>query len=116
MASWEMSYDSDEDLLLVTFESFDDTLARTIALNDNITLYTDAFMNVGWGLEIYGYSSLLQVNETYLDGLRPLSEADARRVMRVLETGCLTSFLRVTDPGELLAVLRAPPVAELLDL
>src|SRR5579884_2951952 len=81
MPSFEMIYEEDEDVLEVTFEMFDENFARTIPLNDNIVLYTDTTVSLAWGVTFYSYARLLQVSETHLDGLRPLPEADVRRLL-----------------------------------
>ena len=46
MASFELIYEAEEDVLEVTFAVFDENFARTIPLNDNIILYTDTSFRV----------------------------------------------------------------------
>jgi hypothetical protein len=112
--SFELIYEEDEDVLEVTFETFDESFARTITLNDSIVLYTDLNISVAWGLTFYSYRQLLEVNETYLDGLAQLAEVDARRLLRVLQKRPASYFLEPTDPGELRAVVRAPGLKDLI--
>lgn len=114
MASFELFYDEEEDTLEVTFETYSEDLARTVPLNDNIVLYVDAFASLAWGVAFYSYSQLLLVSETHLDGLRPLPEADARRLLRLLEHPPVTHFLRLLDSGGLRALVLAPNLQDLL--
>jgi hypothetical protein len=114
MSSFELSYEEEEDVLEVTFETFDEHFARTIPLNDKIIIYTDLSFTAAWGISMYSYMRLLEVNETHLDGLRPLPEADARRLMNLLYAYPLAHFLEVLDPGELLARVKAPQLLALM--
>lgn len=84
MPSFEMIYDTEEDVLEVTFEVFEETFARTIALNERILLFTDTSFQSSWGLNFDGYGTLLQVNETVLDGLNALSEPNRLRILQLL--------------------------------
>jgi hypothetical protein len=114
MLSFELIYDGEEDALEVTFESFDEHFARTIALNDNVVIHTDTSFSVVWGLTFYSYAQLLQVNETHLDGLEALSDADRRRVLGLLSHPPASHFLEVTTPDDLLARVKAPTLQALL--
>lgn len=114
MPSFELIYEEEEDVLEVTFEAFDETFARAIPLNDNLTLYTDAFLSAAWGLTFYSYHQLLQVSETHLDGLRPLPEAEARRLLNLLSTPPASLFLQILDMADLRALVKAPALQELL--
>ena len=114
MPSFEMLYDEDEDALEITFATFDESFARTIALNDNIVIHTDLGMTTAWGLSLYSYARLLQVSETHLDGLRPLPEADARRLLALVHSYPLSAFLEPVDPGDLRARVKSPDLLQLL--
>jgi hypothetical protein len=114
MPSFEMLYDEEEDALEITFATFDESFARTIALNDNIVIYTDLSLTSAWGVSFYSYTRLLQVSETHLDGLRPLPEADARRLLALVHSFPLSLFLEPVDPGDLRARVKAPGLLELL--
>jgi hypothetical protein len=114
MASFEMLYDEDEDALEITFATFDESFARTIALNDNIVIYTDLALTAAWGVSFYSYARLLEVSETHLDGLRPLPEADARRLLSIIHSYPLSLFMEPVDPGDLRARVKAPNLIELL--
>ena len=114
MPSFEMLYDKDEDALEITFATFDESFARTIALNDNIVIYTDLAFTAAWGVSFYSFTRLLQVSETHLDGLRPLPEADARRVLALVHSFPLSLFLEPIDPGDLRARVKAPNLIDML--
>jgi hypothetical protein len=114
MPSFELIYEEDEDVLEATFEVFDEHFARAIPLNDAILLHTDLSLSVAWGITFYNYTRLLQVSETHLDGLRPLPEADARRVLNLLSLPPIVSFLELLDPGDLRALVKAPHLQDLL--
>ena len=114
MPSFEMLYDTDEDALEITFATFDESFARTIALNDNIVIYTDLSLTSAWGVSFYSYTRLLQVSETHLDGLRPLPEADARRLLALVHSFPLSLFLEPIDPGDLIARVKSPNLLDLL--
>ena len=114
MSTFELAYDAEEDVLEITFESYDEHFARTIELNDNVLLYTDLGFTTAWGLTFYSYAQLLQVNETHLDGLQPLTEIQARRVLGLLGQPPASYFLEVISPGDLLARVKAPHLQDLL--
>lgn len=114
MASFELIFEADEDVLEVTFEAFDESFARTIALNDSIQLYTDLMFQSVWGLTFYDYSQLLQVSETHLDGLTALEESDRRRLLTLLSAPPASHFLRVSHPGELRALVLSPSLKDLM--
>lgn len=114
MPSFEMLYDEDEDALEVTFATFDESFARTVPLNDNIVIFTDLSLSSAWGVNFYSYTRLLQVSETHLDGLRPLPEADARRLLALVHSFPLSLFMEPVDPGDLRSRVRAPSLIDLL--
>ncbi len=114
MPSFEMLYDEEEDALEITFATFDESFARTILLNDNIVIHTDLAYSTAWGVSFYSYSRLLQVSETHLDGLRPLPEADARRILALVHSYPLSLFLEPVDPGDLRARVKSPNLLDLL--
>jgi hypothetical protein len=114
MPSFELIYEDEDDVLEVTFEMFDEHFARTISLNDSIILYADTTVSVAWGLTFYSYAHLLQVNETHLDGLRHLPEADSRRLMALLSAPPAAYFLELLDPGDLRALVKAPHLQDMV--
>lgn len=114
MASFELFYDEEEDVLEATFTSFDEQFARSIPLNDNIVLYADLSLTAGWGITIYSYGTLLQVNETHMDGISRLAEDDQRRLLRLLALPPTSLFLEVLEPLELRAIVKAPALSSLL--
>jgi hypothetical protein len=114
MPSFELIYEAEEEVLEVTFESFDEHFARTIALNDKIVIYADSGFSVVWGLTFYDYATLLQVNETHFDGLEGLAIEDAQRILGLLSHPPASHFLEVTSPDDLLARVKAPHLQDLL--
>ncbi len=114
MSSFELFYEEDEDVLEVTFATFDEHFARAIPLNDHITLHTDSTLSTVWGLAFYEYATLLQVSETYLDSLRELDTAQAQHVLRLLSVPPASLFLELFDTGELRARVKAPTLQSLL--
>ncbi len=115
MASFELIYEEDEDVLEATFEVFDEHFARAISLNDAILLHTDTSGSAAWGITFYNYARLLQVSETHLDGLLPLPEGDVRRVLHLLSVPPISHFLEILDVGELRALVKAPRLEDLLN-
>ena len=114
MPSFELIYEEEEDALEVTFETFDENFARTIPLNDEIVIYTDLSLTAAWGISMYKYLRLLEVNETHLEGLRHLPDADSQRLLTLLYASPLAHFLEVLDPAELLARIKAPNLHALM--
>jgi hypothetical protein len=114
MASFELNYDEVEDALEVYFETFDEHFARTIPLNDNIVLYTDMAFSVVWGMAFYDYSRLLEVSETYLDGLLPLPEAQRQKTLSLFAAPPANLLLEVLDVAGLRALVKSPSLHELM--
>jgi hypothetical protein len=114
MPSFEIIYEEDEDVLEATFAYFDEYFARTVPLNEAIVLHTDTNLNTTYGITFDSYTRLLGVSETHMDGLRPLSEVDARRILSLLSQPPARYFLEVIDPGDLRARVKAPDLSDLL--
>ena len=114
MPSFELFYEEDEDVLEVTFATFDEHFARAIPLNDHITLHTDTTLGTVWGISFYAYATLLQVSETYLDSLRELDEPQARQILNLLARHPASLFLELIATGELRARVKAPTLQSLL--
>lgn len=114
MPSFDMAYDEDDDVLEVTFHVFDEKFARTIQLNDHIFAFTDLSLGAVWGLTFYSFSRILQVSETELTGLRDLPESQSRAFLRLLACPPAGHFFDLTDPGALIARVRAPAVHDLV--
>ena len=114
MASFEMIYDEDEDVLEATFASFDENFARTIPLNDLIVLHTDTGVVTGWGITLYDYSTLLHVSETDLGGLTLLTQPDRDRLFAVIAKPPVSLFLEVLDRIDLRARVLAPSLEAIL--
>jgi len=115
VASFDLSYDSDDDVLEACFEVFDDSLARAISLNDSIVVFENRSLTTVWAITLYAYRSLLAVGETALTGLRDLSEDEAEAVLATLEVGPATHFLEISDPEELVARVLMPHLQDLVE-
>src|SRR5205085_6933227 len=81
MASFELSYDAEEDVLEATFEVFDERFVHALALNDHVFVFSDPGVQAAWVLTLYTYSRLLEVSETEFTGLRDMSEERANAVL-----------------------------------
>ena len=116
MPSFELSYEEDEDVLEVTFDLYDEAFARTIPLNDHIFLFTDLAMGAVWGMTLYSFSRLLGVSETELSSLRDMPEDQAESCLALLSRAPASLFFDLTDPSGLIARVRAPGIASLIEL
>ena len=116
MPSFEVIYEEDEDVLEVTFATFDEHFARTIPLNDSIVLYTDTSVSHAWGITFYEYARLMQVTETHLDALEALDEANRNRLFSVLVKAPASYFLEILDTEGLRALVKAPRLQDLIGL
>ena len=114
MASFDLSYDADDDVLEVTFALFDEHFARTIPLNDHVVVYSDLSMRTIWGITLYSYSQLLKVGETEMTDLRALTEQQCESILTMLERAPASRFLEVLDHGELVARIGAPGIETLV--
>jgi len=115
MPSFDLSYEADEDVLEVTFAVFDETFARTIALNDHIFLFTDLGLGAVWGITLYSYSKLLGVSETELSSLREVEDEQAGACLDLLRKPPASLFFELTDPAGLIARVKAPLISLLVD-
>ena len=115
LASFEVIYEEEDDALEVSFATFDEHFARAIVLNDHLTLHTDTELATVWGMTFYSYATLLQVNETFLEGLRELPEEARRRVLALLNLPPASYFLQVLKADELRAQIKAPTLLQLID-
>ena len=103
-----MQYNADEDFLEVTFETFDERFARTLALNDHIFVFTDLTLAAVWGLTFYSFSRLLGVSETEFTALKDLTDDQVDGCLRLLSVPPASHFFELTDPAGLIARIRAP--------
>ena len=69
VSGFEIAYDSEEDVLEVTFETFDDHFAKTITLSERVIVYSDLMISTVWGVTIYGYAEALEAGELELEAL-----------------------------------------------
>lgn len=114
MGSFELSYDAEEDVLEITFALYDESVARTVPLNDNIFLFTDLGLQSTWGLSLYSYSKLLEVSETEFTALRDMTEAQRNLVLRLLSKAPASHFFDITYPEALIARVDAPDLRSLI--
>ena len=115
MASFEIIYEEEEDVLEATFAVFDEPFSRAIPLNENIVIHTDTGVSTVWGISIYSYAQMLQVSETHLDGLREMEAGSLARIWNVLRDPPVCYFLNVFDPAGFRALVKAPNLLPLLD-
>src|SRR5262245_35949862 len=113
MATFDMAYDAEEDVLEVTFSVFDEHFARTLSLNDHIFVFADLGLQAVWGLTFYSYARLLGVSETEFTALKELPEEQVDAILALLSRPPASHFFDLTDPGGLIARLRAPDVQTL---
>ena len=102
------------DVLEITFAAFDENFARAVTLNDNLVLHTNTHYSVAWGLTIYSYKQLLDVNETYFDGLSELPEEPLRALTALLDRPPVSHFLALLSSNSLHARVKAPRLLDLL--
>lgn len=109
-----MIYDGTEDVLEVTFETVDENFSRSIPLNEEIVLHTDANVANAWGLTLYNYAQLLQVTETHLDAITSLDAANVQKLLRILASEPISHFLNILDTESLRALVKAPRINDLI--
>lgn len=115
MASFEMSYDAEEDVLEVTFAVYDERFVRTLPLNDHVIVFADLSLRGIWGLTFYSYARLLGVSETELTGLKDLPDEQVTAVLSLLAAPPAAHFLDLTDPEGLIARVTAPNLQTLVE-
>ena len=109
-----MIYEADEDVLEVTFDVVDENFSRSIPLNEEIVLHTDANVSSAWGITFYNYAKLLQVTETHLDELSSLDAAHQDRIFSIIAKSPISKFLELLDTESLRAIVKSPRVLELI--
>ena len=114
MASFDMRYDEEDDVLEVTFAVFDERFSRTMPLNDHIFLFTDLGFGAVWGLTFYSFSRLLAVNETEFSALKELPFEDVEACLGLLSQPPASHFFELNDPNNLIARVRAPHLEALV--
>jgi hypothetical protein len=114
MASFDMRYDEDEDVLEVTFAVFDERFARTLPLNDHIFVFTDIGFGAVWGLTFYSFSRLIGVSETEFTALKDLPDEQVDQCLRLLSAPPASHFFDLTYPDTLVARIRTPTIESLV--
>ena len=115
MGSFDISYDAEDDALEVTFELYNENFVRTLALNDNIILFTDLGLHAIWGISFYSYSRLLQVSETEFTSLKDLPPDQAQSILAMLTRKPASHFFDITDPLAFIARIGAPNLHRLVE-
>jgi hypothetical protein len=114
MGWFDLIYTAEDDALEVSFQPFEQRLARSLALNDHIYLFTDPSLRNVWGLTFYAYSQLLGVNETEFTGLRELANEEVTAILELLVLPPARHFIELTNPEGLIARVLAPGLQELV--
>ena len=114
MASFDMRYDEEDDVLEVTFAVFDERFSRTMPLNDHVFLFTDLGFGAVWGLTFYSFSRLLGVNETEFSALKELPDEDIEACLGLLTRPPASYFFDLNDPDNLVARVRTPNIETLV--
>ena len=114
MGSFDLSYDCDEDVLEITFTLYDEQVARTVPLNDNILVFSDLALQNVWGISFYSFSKLLGVSETEFTAIRELTEAQRNLVLNLLSREPASLFFDITYPDALIARIKAPNLQRLV--
>ena len=114
MSRFEIAYDSEEDVLEVTFETFDEHFARTISFSENIVVYTDLMLSTVWGLTIYGYVESLEEGEFELDALKQANAGDRVKLVSLITRQPLSLFIEPPLEGSSGIRLKTPNLGELI--
>jgi len=90
-------YDTEGDILDITFDFGKPNQREGFELNDNIVLFVDRETDRPLGLMFISYSKLLQkiMSLDYLDTMPP---AQQHRLMKILGTDLLKPFLTLVSP------------------
>lgn len=116
MASFELSYDSEDDVLEATFAVFDEQFCRTVPLCECAFLFTDLSMRAAWGITLYGYSDLLRVGELELSDLSTLDEELRNNILKLLSEPPISQFLTPADREGSIARVERPDLVRLIAL
>ena len=113
MPSFDMRYDSRDDVLEVFFGE-ESRRSRTVKLSTNVAVTVDERMEVVEGLVLYDYSRLLRVGEVELNGLDDLDEVESDLLLTLLMTWPVTCFLLLAAAETPLARVTSPNVQDLV--
>lgn len=114
MSRFEIAYDSEEDVLEVTFESFDEHFARTVSFSENIVVYTDLMLSSVWGVTIYGYVESLEEGEFELEALTNATPGDRGKLISLMTRQPLSLFIEPPIEGASGIRLKTPNLGELI--
>ena len=93
-------YDTEGDILTVTFSEANALSQRGIELSDNIVLYYDAATDEPLSLILLSYQAMLRESAQHpilLDGLERAPKPIQKRIQTILHRTPLTTFLEITD-------------------
>lgn len=93
-------YDTEGDILTVTFSNSNQPSQSGIELSDNIVLYYDAATDEPLSLILLSYQAMLRESAQHpilLDGLEQAPKLMQKRIQTILHRTPLTTFLEITD-------------------
>lgn len=106
-------YDTEGDILDITFDFGKPNQREGFELNDNIVLFADRETDRPLGLMFISYSKLLQ-KLVSLDRLDTMPSAQQHRLMKILGADLLKPFLTLVSPTKLEVRVGNPNVNELV--
>lgn len=95
-----INYDSEGDVLTVTFAQANNQSVRGIELNDNIVLYYDTKTKEPVQLILVSYQAMLLAGAgkpLRLDGLRSLPSSVRTIVLRIVRRSAVSNFLQLVE-------------------
>ncbi len=114
MSGFEMAYDSEEDVLEVTFETFDEHFAKTIPLGENVIIYTDLMLSSVWGLTLYKYVETIEDGEIEIDSLKKAEISGNGPYHALLKRQPISLFMELIEEKPGFARYLAPCLDELI--
>ena len=107
-------YDTEGDILDITFDTGKPNQREGFELNDNIVLFVDRETDRPLGLMFISYSKLLLQKSSFLDHLDTMPLPQQHRLMKSLGSELLTPFLMLVSPTTHEVQIGNPSVNELL--
>ena len=114
MSGFEMAYDSEEDVLEVTFETFDEHFAKTIPLGENVIIYTDLMLSAVWGLTLYGYAETLEAGEIEIESLKKAETSGIGPYHALLTRQPISLFMELIEEKPGFVRFLAPSLDEII--
>ncbi|MBI1926684.1 hypothetical protein HYR99_20885 [Candidatus Poribacteria bacterium] len=91
-------YDTEGDILDITFGFGQPNQREGFELNDNIVLFVEKETDRPLGLMFISYSKLLEQKSLLLDYLAAMPQEQQHRLMKVLKHELLSPFLTLIEP------------------